>query len=64
MSAVSEILDRMQKGEPVAAVRLFPLVYDKLRKLAIAYMGREAPGHTLDATALVHESYLRLVGRT
>jgi RNA polymerase sigma factor (TIGR02999 family) len=62
MSGVSEILDRIQKGEPAAAERLLPLVYDELRKLAAAYLLREGPGHTLDATALVHEAYVRLVG--
>jgi RNA polymerase sigma factor (TIGR02999 family) len=62
MSAVSQILHRIQGGEPAAAEQLLPLVYDELRKLAAAYLVREAPGHTLEATALVHEAYLRLVG--
>jgi RNA polymerase sigma factor (TIGR02999 family) len=62
MSDVSEILDRIQGGERAAADRLLPLVYDELRKLAAAYMVREAPGNTLDATALVHEAYVRLLG--
>jgi RNA polymerase sigma factor (TIGR02999 family) len=62
MTPVSEILERIQKGESAAAGQLLPLVYDELRKLAAAYLVREAPGHTLDATALVHEAYLRLVG--
>jgi RNA polymerase sigma factor (TIGR02999 family) len=62
MSDMSEILERIQKGELAAAERLLPLVYDELRKLAAAYLLREGPGHTLDATALVHEAYVRLVG--
>src|SRR6478752_6551939 len=48
--------------ESGAAADLFPLVYDELRKLAAAHMGGEKPGHTLQATALVHEAYVRLVG--
>src|SRR4029077_15818837 len=62
MNEVSRILDGIQKGEPSAAEALLPLVYDELRKLAAGHMANEAPGHTLDATALVHEAYLRLVG--
>jgi RNA polymerase sigma factor (TIGR02999 family) len=62
MNEVSRILDRVQKGEPSAAEALLPLVYEELRKLAAGHMANEAPGHTLDATALVHEAYLRLVG--
>jgi RNA polymerase sigma factor (TIGR02999 family) len=62
MSEVSRILERIQKGQPSAAEALLPLVYDELRKLAAGHMANEAPGHTLDATALVHEAYLRLVG--
>jgi RNA polymerase sigma factor (TIGR02999 family) len=58
---ISKILDRIQNGEPLAAERLLPLVYDELRKLAAARLAKEAPGHTLDATALVHEAYVRLV---
>jgi RNA polymerase sigma factor (TIGR02999 family) len=61
MNEVSRILDRVQKGEPSAAEALLPLVYEELRKLAAGHMANEAPGHTLDATALVHEAYLRLV---
>src|SRR5437764_11709247 len=49
-------------GDRKAAADLLPLVYDELRKLAAVRMAAEAPGHTLDATALVHEAYLRLVG--
>jgi RNA polymerase sigma factor (TIGR02999 family) len=62
MSDVTHILDAIQAGQPQAASELLPLVYDELRKLAAAKLAAEAPGHTLDATALVHEAYLRLVG--
>jgi RNA polymerase sigma factor (TIGR02999 family) len=62
MTEVSRILDRIQQGEPSAAEDLLPLVYEELRKLAAGHMANEAPGHTLDATALVHEAYIRLVG--
>jgi len=62
MSDVTRILSAIEHGDPHAADRLLPLVYDELRKLAAARMAAEAPGHTLDATALVHEAYLRLVG--
>jgi RNA polymerase sigma factor (TIGR02999 family) len=62
MSDVSRLLDAAAAGDRRAAADLLPLVYDELRKLAAARMAGEAPGHTLDATALVHEAYLRLVG--
>jgi len=62
MSDVTRILQSMEAGNPKAAEELLPLVYDELRKLAAARMAREAPGQTLQATALVHEAYLRLVG--
>jgi len=62
MIEVTRILDAMEHGEPQAAVELLPLVYDELRRLAAAQMAHEKPGQTLDATALVHEAYLRLVG--
>src|SRR5437016_4565020 len=62
MSEVTRILDRAQHGDPKAAEELLPLVYDELRKLAAAKMANEIPGQTLQATALVHEAYLRLVG--
>jgi RNA polymerase sigma factor (TIGR02999 family) len=52
----------MDRGDPAAAEQLLPLLYDELRKLAASHMSREKPGQTLDATALVHEAYLRLVG--
>ncbi len=61
MNDVSRILDQIQQGDPHAAKQLLPLVYDELRKLAAGHMANEALGHTLDATALVHEAYLRLV---
>jgi RNA polymerase sigma factor (TIGR02999 family) len=62
MNEVTHILDAIAQGHPQAAAQLFPLVYDELRRLAAAQMAREKPGQTLDATALVHEAYLRLVG--
>ena len=62
MNDVSRILKQIQQGEPSAAERLLPLVYDELRQLAAAQLAGEKPGQTLDATALVHEAYLRLVG--
>jgi RNA polymerase sigma factor (TIGR02999 family) len=62
MSEVTRILNAVEEGDPHAAAQLLPLVYDELRKLAAGHMANEAAGHTLDATALVHEAYLRLVG--
>ena len=62
MSEVTHILEAAQGGDRQAAAALLPLVYGELRKLAAARMAAEATGHTLDATALVHEAYLRLVG--
>jgi RNA polymerase sigma factor (TIGR02999 family) len=62
MTDVTRILDAASHGDPQAAGELLPLVYDELRKLAAARMAAEAPGDSLDATALVHEAYLRLVG--
>jgi RNA polymerase sigma factor (TIGR02999 family) len=62
MSDVSRLLDAAAAGDRRAAAELLPLVYDDLRKLAAAKMAAEKPGQTLDATALVHEAYLRLVG--
>ncbi len=61
MNEVSRILADLAQGDRQAAGQLLPLVYDELRKLAAARMAEEAPGNTLDATALVHEAYLRLV---
>jgi len=63
MSDVTRILSQIDAGDPAAAERLLPLVYDELRKLAAAKLAHEKPGQTLQATALVHEAYLRLVGR-
>src|SRR6185503_10307546 len=62
MSDVTGILSQMEQGDPHAAEKLLPLVYDELRKLAAAKLAQERPGQTLQATALVHEAYLRLVG--
>ncbi len=62
MSDLTRILSAIEQGEPGAADRLLPLVYEELRKLAAARLAREKPGQTLQATALVHEAYLRLVG--
>src|SRR5208337_4441098 len=56
------ILTAIEQGDPKAADELLPVVYGELRKLAAAKMARESPGHTLQATALVHEAWLRLVG--
>jgi RNA polymerase sigma factor (TIGR02999 family) len=64
MSDVTRILSAIEKGDPHAAEALLPLVYDELRKLATQRMAQEKPGHTLQATALVHEAYLRLVDGT
>lgn len=62
MSDVTRILSAMDEGDPTAAEQLVPLVYDELRRLATQMMASEKPGQTLEATALVHEAYLRLVG--
>jgi RNA polymerase sigma factor (TIGR02999 family) len=61
MSAVTRILSAIEHGDPHAAEQLLPLVYDELRKLAAAKLDKEKPGQTLDATALVHEAFLRLM---
>jgi RNA polymerase sigma factor (TIGR02999 family) len=61
MSEVTRILSAIEQGEPHAAEQLLPLVYDELRKLATQKLAQEKPGQTLQATALVHEAYLRLV---
>jgi RNA polymerase sigma factor (TIGR02999 family) len=61
MSDVTHILSAIERGDPSAAEQLLPLVYDELRKLAAARLAQERPGQTLQATALVHEAYLRLV---
>ena len=61
MSDVTHILSAIEQGDPHAAEQLLPLVYDELRKLAAGRMANEGPGQTIQATALVHEAYLRLV---
>ena len=62
MSDVTRILSEIESGDPSAAEQLLPLVYEELRKLATTRLAQEKPGQTLQATALVHEAYLRLVG--
>jgi len=62
MTDVTRILSQIESGDPSVADQLLPLVYDELRKLAAAKLAHEKPGQTLQATALVHEAYLRLVG--
>jgi RNA polymerase sigma factor (TIGR02999 family) len=62
MTDVTQILSEIESGDPSAADQLLPLVYDELRKLAAARLAQEKPGQTLQATALVHEAYLRLLG--
>jgi RNA polymerase sigma factor (TIGR02999 family) len=61
MSDVTRILSQIEQGDPQAAEKLLPLVYEELRKLAAAKLAQEKPGQTLQATALVHEAYIRLV---
>src|SRR5437588_12821403 len=63
MSEVTRILSAVDQGDPQAAERLLPLVYDELRKLASDRIAHEKPGQTLQATALLHEAYLRLVDK-
>ena len=62
MNEVTRILSAIEHGDPRAAEQLLPMVYDELRKLAAQRLAREKPGQTLQATALVHDAYLRLVG--
>src|SRR5438309_1577326 len=62
MTEVTRILEAIGQGDRRAAAQLLPLVYDELRRMAAANLAREKPGQTLQATALVHEAYLRLVG--
>ena len=62
MTEVTRILEAVENGEPGSAGRLLPLIYSELRKLAARHIARENPGQTIQATALVHEAYLRLVG--
>jgi RNA polymerase sigma factor (TIGR02999 family) len=61
---VTQLLADIEAGQPGAESRLLPLVYDELRRVAAGYMRRERPGHTLQATALVHEAYIQLVDQT
>jgi DNA-directed RNA polymerase specialized sigma24 family protein len=61
MSDVTQILEQIEHGDPSAADQLLPLVYDELRKLAAARLANEKSGQTLQATALVHEAFIRLV---
>lgn len=61
MSEVTRILQAVESGDPRASAELLPIVYEELRRLAAAQMAHERPDHTLDATALVHEAYVRLV---
>jgi RNA polymerase sigma factor (TIGR02999 family) len=62
MNEITRILGTIDVGNPQVAAQLLPIVYDELRKLAAGHIANESPGHTLNATALVHEAYLRLVG--
>src|SRR6202045_3340140 len=62
MTEATRILAEIEKGDPLVAEKLLPLVYDELRRLAAQKLAHEKPGQTLDATALVHEAYLRLIG--
>src|SRR5207253_5116056 len=63
MTDVTRILSAIEQGDPHAAEQLLPLLYEELRKLAAANLAQERPGQTLQPTALVHEAYLRLVGK-
>ena len=62
MADVTQILSQIEQGDATAAKQLLPLVYEELRKLAASRLAQEKPGQTLQATALVHEAYVRLVG--
>jgi RNA polymerase sigma factor (TIGR02999 family) len=62
MDAITQVVNAIEQGDPNAADQLLPLVYDELRRLAAQKLAQEKPGQTLQATALVHEAYLRLVG--
>ena len=62
MSEVTRILSQIESGDPLAAEQLLPLVYDELRRMAAAQMAQEKPGQTLQATGLVHEAYVKLIG--
>ena len=60
MNEITRILTTIEQGDPDAAAKLLPLIYDELRRLAALRLAKEPPGQTLQATALVHEAYLRL----
>src|SRR5262245_4174634 len=62
MSELTKIMEAIASGESQAASQLLPLVYDELRRIAAAKLNQEKPGQTLQATALVHEAYVRLIG--
>ncbi len=62
MDGITQVLNAVEQGDPHASEQLLPLVYDELRTLAAAKLAQKQPGHTLEAAALVHEAYLRLVG--
>ena len=62
MDVITQVLDASDRGDPQAAEQLLPLVYDELRRLAAQRLAQEKPGQTLQATGLVHEAYIRLVG--
>jgi RNA polymerase sigma factor (TIGR02999 family) len=62
MSEATQLLNAMENGDPQAARKLFPLIYDELRRMAAHWLAQEKPGQTLQPTALVHEAYLRLIG--
>src|SRR5262245_58759598 len=62
VAEMTRLLSAIEQGDPHAAGQLLPLVYDELRRLAAEKLAQESPGQTLQATALVHEAYLRLVG--
>ncbi len=64
MDDVTQVLCAIERGDPAASAKLLPLVYDELRRLAAHRLANERPGQTLQATALVHEAYLRLIGGT
>ena len=62
MSEITKVLQKIDSGDPIAANELLPLVYDELRQMAAVQMAREKPGQTLQATGLVHEAYVKLIG--
>ena len=64
VDAITQVLNAIEQGDPQAASQLLPLVYEELRELAAAKLAQEPPGQTLQATALVHEAFIRLMGQT